>query len=522
MARKIPNGVGTALFDDWVGIVDRDDYYSLTLNKKSSVTFEANDAIALSVLDLNGVPANIISERTGASYTKENIGNKVQVVLNPGTYYLKISEILPKFDDPRQPLNGVFYTLKSTIEDVKITKYPDARRFTIAQVLNSQDPEETQMQLDTIDAISKKQYSVSSKIPDTELLRKSLSDTPINEGEYLGSRKSFSYRDYLSLRMNLVEQSKAINYAKDIIEKNMEYLSYLEESSDSEARKIQADTSSSFVEIYSFTNLSRTSDIKRSFIVALEETRVSTQKLIVGSLEAGLEASQAWTPLGDVLDLIKGYDNIQLLSDFGEIKKYLEEITPIIEEMRGYSKKGDLFNTELKLIELAHRTIKWTDDLKVLGKEAKYLKLAGNLVFLSRNILDIHALKKDDDFKGVLTSFDITYLTSAQISSGLEIFDSFLDVLPDKVVGQKISSSFDVLMKAFAFNYEQSTSRQYRSLLKQEYENQKILKMYSHALNMYIVKSGDYLIKNRSDVIYQNQNGSIDVISNSRVFPRAL
>ena len=491
VARKI-SSTGKTQFDDWVGIVDRDDYYSLTLDKKSSITFEANDAIGLSILDSNGIPATIISEQTGTPYTKENVGKQVKVILNPGTYYLKVSEIFPKFDDPKLPLNGVFYKLTTTIEDVKVTKYLDARKFTVAQVLNSQDPKKTQAQLDTIDAISKRQYTISSKIPDTELLRKSLSDTPINEGEYLGIRKSFSYRDYLSLRMNLLEQSKAISYAKEIVEKNMDYLSYLEESSDSEARKIQADTSSSFVGIYNFSNLSSTPDIKRRFIIALEETRVSTQKLVVGSIEAGLEASKAWTPLGDVLDAIKGYDNLQLLSDFDEIRKYLEEITPIVEEMRGYSKKGDLVNTELKLLELANRTIKWTDDLKALGKEAKYVSLTGNLVFQSKNILSIHDLKQDDNFKGVLTSFDITYLTSAQISSGLQIFDSFMDVLPEKIVVQKtakkISSSFDVLMKAFAFNYEQSTSREYRNLLKQERDNQKILEMYSSTLNSYVTR----------------------------------
>ena len=33
---------------------------------------------------------------------------------------------------------------------------------------------------------------------------------------------------------------------------------------------------------------------------------------------------------------------------------------------------------------------------------------------------------------------------------------------------------------------------------------------------------GDYLIKNRSDIIYQNQDMSINVTSNSRVFPRKI
>jgi hypothetical protein len=372
------------------------------------------------------------------------------------------------------------------------------------------------------------QYALP-KLPELDLLTEKLTDVPEKSGAFLGSRKDITLKDYLTLKLKVHQQGLLLGRTAQALGTAEKYLDQFPKDGQNRLPLVN-NISAQFWQAVDQDSGSKWG-LGDRLVYAIEEGRVSTGDFIKGTASTGFAAFTAWRSLGEWIDLLPNGSKkrLQGLDTMVDAQEYLSSVDSYLSGILEASKSGDLDKANRELANLATATVKWVDALpenkgqskKVLGRGKLLLEIRSNALKLK----DATDLLKAPSTKEALDGFDRVYLTAASIDSAVELVSTVISALAPEKSGTstlfgKAKAFKIIVIDSIKFTYQDDIRRQYQALQGQDKVNQKKINGLSAAFDFSGEEIGKYLLKNRTDVLRQNQNGVVEVSTKETVYPR--
>jgi hypothetical protein len=414
------------------------------------------------------------------------------------------------------PTKPAFQTIKT---------FNSVKAFGLEQMLGSNQAL-AQVPLD-LEKLAQEKYSLP-KFPKLDLLSEKLTDVGEQKGKFLGSRKDISFQDYLTLKLKVKAQMKVLMHNIQAVSLTDQYLEHFQKDRQN-PHPLVKDVAAQFTQAVGQDSGSQWSFVDRA-AYGVEETRVALGKFSQGVFNTTRSVAPAWIEFDSLIKLMPNDSErkkLQLIQELAGDADYLFEVNSQMENILEASKSGNLDKANRELAKLATATLKWLDDrektgnVKALKRGVEILEIRENAVQLKESV----EILQNSEVNSVLSDFDKTYLTTVSLGSALDMVSIVSSaVLPDKSAPSKIvekaKSVKTVLFDAVKVTYQDSVRREYTIMSAQFGGNQKKIQGLSAAFDFSGEKIGNYLLKNRSDVLRQSQNGSVEVGIKETVYPR--
>jgi hypothetical protein len=403
--------------------------------------------------------------------------------------------------------------------------FKSVKAFGLEQMLGS-NQSLTQVPLD-LEKLAQEKYSLP-KFPKLYLLSEKLTDVREQKGKFLGSRKDISFQDYLTLKLKVKAQSEVLMNNAQAMNLADQYLEHFQKDRQ-KPHPLVKDVAAQFAQAVGQNNGSQRSFGDR-LISGIEETRVASGKFVQGIFNTGRDASSAWVDFDALIKLMPSDSErkkLQLIQELSGDGYYLSQVNSQMEAILEASRSGNLDKANRELAKLATATLKWVDDSEKTGKLKSPKRGAAMLQIVedALQLKDSVQLLQNAEVNGALNDFDKTYLTTASIGSALDIVGTVSAALlpeksaPAKIV-EKAKSVKTILFDTVKFTYSDHVRREHNLLSEQYDGNQKKIQGLSAAFDFSGEEIGKYLLRNRTDVLKQTQNGSVEVSIKETVYPR--